>query len=117
MKVSYRFADVVERAVSDFCARALPDAELPEGAAYTVCDEMALDAYVDGVECMIDLPDGYVSLSLAIALAAWVTPDTDEWDPVVYDLRADRVVHGEGSDVEYVWDDEASAWSLADREA
>ena len=78
---------------------------------------MALDAYVDGVECMIDLPDGYVSLSLTVVLSAWVTPDEDAWEPSVSDLRADRVVHGEDGDVEYVWDDEASAWSLADREA
>lgn len=117
MKVSYRFADVVERAVLDFCARALPDVELPEGVTYTVCDEMALDAYVDGVECAIDLPDGYVGLSLTVERSAWIAPDGSASEPVVSDLRADRVVSGEDGDVEYVWDDEASAWSLAGREA
>lgn len=114
MIVSYRFAGSVERAVRDFCARALPGEPLPARIEYSVTDTHALDAYVDEVQCRIPLPGGDVFLAFEVVQTAWLYPgqSAEDLEPVAERIRAERAAEDEeaGDEVQLAWDDGTGAW-------
>lgn len=118
MVVAYRFEDAVEEAVSDFCERALPDEKLPALVEYSICDTMALDAYVDEVSCTIVLPGGDVDLEIEVSQSAWryEGQPVSEREPWATVTRATRVIEDEetGDEVTLVWDDEHDSWRQAE---
>lgn len=115
--VAYRFADAVERAVRDFCGRALPGEPVPWRVEYSVRDHEACDAYVDEIDCLLEMRSGDVSLGFTVTQTAW----RGDWQrpedlaPTIGDVHAVRTVCDEeaGDDVDLVWDDEAGAWRRA----
>lgn len=112
--VAYRFAGAVERAVRDFCERALPGEPVPWRVEYSVREAQACDAYVDEVECLLAMRAGDVSLGFTVTQTAWrcVSQKPENLAPVISGVCANRVVCDEetGDDVELAWDDEAGAW-------
>lgn len=115
--VTYRFASAVERAVRDFCERALPGEPVPWRVEYSVREAQACNVYADEVECLLAMRAGDVSLSFTVAQTAWRrdSQEPEDLPPVIGDMRADRVIREEetGDDVELSWDDEAGAWGRA----
>lgn len=114
MVITYRYAGTVERAVRDFCARALPGESLPQRMEYEVLNTPACDAFIDEIGCLIELPDGDVDLGFAVVQSAWRYPGQDPKDrePVVEDFRAIRTVYNLETDerAELSWDDETGEW-------
>lgn len=114
MVITYRYADAVERAVRDFCARALPGESLPRRVEYEVLNTPACDAFIDEISCLIELPDGDVDLGFAVVQSAWRYPGQDpkSREPVVEDFRATRTVYNQEADegTELSWDDETGEW-------
>lgn len=114
MAITYRYADTVERAARDFCARALPGESLPRRVEYEVLNTPACDAFIDEIGCLIELRDGDVDLGFAVVQSAWRYPgqDSKDWEPIVEDIRAIRTVYNQETSerVELSWDDEIGEW-------
>ena len=114
MVITYRYTDTVERAVRDFCARALPGESLPRRVEYEVLNTPACDAFIDEIGCLIDLRGGDVDLGFAVVQPAWRYPgqDSKDWEPIVEDIRAIRTVYNQETSerVELSWDDEIGEW-------
>lgn len=112
--VSYRFADAVQKAVVDFCARALPGEALPERAEYRVRELQALDAYIDEIECAIELSSGSVYLDFQVIQTAWRYPgqSAESLEPSVGQVQAERSVKDgvTGEELTLHWDDEQEIW-------
>ena len=49
MRVTYRYNDIIEQAVSEFCARALPGEALPDVATYRIFEQRQDDC----IKCAI----------------------------------------------------------------
>lgn len=115
--VAYRFAGDVERAVRDFCERALPGEPVPWRVEYGVRELGACDAYVDEVECLLEMRTGDVCLGFTVTQTAWRHDwqEPEDLAPEIGDVHAERVAYDEetGDDVELAWDDEAGAWRRA----
>lgn len=115
--VAYRFAGAVERAVRDFCERALPVDPVPWRVEYSVHEAQTCDAYVDEVKRLLAMRTGNVSLGFTVAQTMWRCDSQEPEDlaPVIGDVRADYVVFDEesGEEVELAWDAEAGVWGRA----
>ncbi len=120
MVVTYRYADTVEHAVRDFCARALPGERLPQRVEYEVHNTPACDAFIDEIDCLIELSDGDVGLGFVVVQSAWRYPGQDpkDRDPVAEAFRAIRTVYDQDADgeIEFLWDDEAGEWKAKSSE-
>lgn len=112
--VSYRFADVAEQTIRKFCVRALSDEPVPWRIEYSVQDHMVCDAYVDEIDCLIGLRDGYARLGFEVGTSAWCYREQNitERIPNVSFLHAERKAHDEdtGESVEFVWDERKGKW-------
>lgn len=115
---AYRFEDVVEEAVADFCERALPGEEPPAFVEYRVRDTMTMDADVDEVLCTVALPSGEVDLEIEAGQSAWrhEGQPASEREPWATVTRATRVSEDEetGDEFELAWDDELGRWERSE---
>ncbi len=120
MVVAYRYADTVEHAVRDFCARALPCERLPQRVEYEVLNTPACDVFIDEIDCLIELRDGGVDLGFAVVQSAWSYPgqDSKEREPVAEAFRATRTVYDQDADeeIEFLWDDKTGEWKTKSSE-
>ena len=130
MRVRYRFEDVIEQTVQDFCAVALPGVRLPEEAVYGIeSDRELLEArdtswaVIDGsrihVSCSIETPEGPVSLFFSISWwdgSKHVGRDeSDDLPPEVDGLRALwNVEDYPGHQVTLRWNAGLGSWTKLD---
>lgn len=112
--VAYRFAGAVERAVRDFCGRALPGEPVPWRVEYCVRETAACDACADEIECLLEMRTGDVSLGFTVTRTAWRFDwqEPEDLTPVIGDVHAERVVFDEetGDNIELAWDDRTGVW-------
>lgn len=74
----------------------------------------ACDAFIDEIDCLIELSDGDVDLDFVVVQSAWRYPGQDpkDRDPVAEAFRATRTAYDQEADeeIEFLWDDEAGKW-------
>lgn len=112
--VAYRFAGAVERAIRDFCERALPGEPVPWRVEYRVGELGVCDVCMDEVSCLLPMRTCDVSLGFTVTQSTWRRDlqEPEDLAPVIGDARAERIVcDGEtGDDVELAWDGETGTW-------
>lgn len=110
MRVTYRYNDIIERTVNEFCARALPGEMLPDVDTYHIFEQPMLDATCEDVTCHIETERGLVTLSLQVHESSWAFLGYGE--PASVNLvEATRTIENEDNGViKLSWDFEESTW-------
>ena len=116
MRIKYRFSELAEKTIDEFCKRALAGADLPACVECEITNQPILDATMDSIWCLIEIPGGSACLAFDIFQSAWLYPsqNPDARAPRVENLQASMNAWNEElqSDVEQTWNDKLGVWEI-----